>query len=84
MKDYKRDIVDEAQQHLTGSSDLTHKSLISQMCNEVVSLRVEIERLEKLLNPTRPFIPGWPTPTMRFTFNDDGSIGTFKWVSDDE
>lgn len=52
MKSYKRDIVDEAQSVMNANRSLANKNLISSMANEIVALRCEVERLEKLLNPT--------------------------------
>lgn len=52
MKTYKRDVVEEAQRVMNSNRNLTNKNLISDMTNEIVSLRIEVERLENLLHPT--------------------------------
>jgi len=43
---YKRDIVEEAQEVMNANKSLSNKNLISNMTNEIIALRAEVERLE--------------------------------------
>lgn len=77
--DWKRDIVEIAQQVMNDNKSLDNKNLISSLTNEVVALRCEIERLERLLTPTCT-IPGWPRPKMSIKFDDAGNIERCDWI----
>ena len=44
---YKRDIVEEAQEVMNANKSMDNKNLISSLSNEIITLRAEIERLEK-------------------------------------
>lgn len=41
-----RDIVEDAQQFMNDNKATSGKAIMSQLCNEVISLRAEIERLK--------------------------------------
>ena len=84
---HKRDIVEEAQLVMNANKSLEHKNLISALANEIIAHRAEIERLETALFNTRMSkykeaspIPGWPTPTMAVSFDEDGKITEAHWV----
>lgn len=51
MADYswKRDIVEDAQQVMNNNKSVQNKPLISSLCNEIIYLRAEVERLESLV-----------------------------------
>lgn len=53
-----RDILDDAQEFMNNNKATAGKPIISTLCNEVVALRVEIERLkaEKSIPPKIPDI----------------------------
>jgi len=79
VNNYKRDIVEEAQQVMNANKSLEHKNLISCLTNEIVALRCEVERLERFLTPTCT-IPGWPRPTISVSFDDEGNIDQCRFV----
>lgn len=70
--EWQRDIIEYAQEKMNNDSSMTHKGLVSHLCNEVISLRAEIERLEKLLNPTSTFKPKWVA--VKIKINEDGRL----------
>lgn len=44
---WKRDIVEDAQQVMNANKSMENKNLISSLANEIIALRAEIERLEE-------------------------------------
>lgn len=87
MTTWKRDIVEDAQLVMNANKSMENKNLISGMANEIIALRIEVEHLETKLfnlrmekNKERTSIPGWPTPTMAISFDDNGNVSECHWV----
>lgn len=45
-KNWKKDIVEDAQEVMNANKSMANKNLISSMTNEIIALRAEVERLE--------------------------------------
>lgn len=70
-KNWKKDVVDEAQQVMNANKSLDNKNLISALTNEIIACRAEIERLElRYLNSSSPML----IKSLHVTFDRDGKV----------
>lgn len=76
--DWKRDVVEAAQKVMNDNKSLENKNLISSLANEVIALRCEIERLEKLLTPTA-HVAKWPRVLVT-SLDSEGRVESCQWV----